>query len=120
MADLLKIAAVLEAAAVVLDANEAEKTAAVTEQRNTVAKDLASKYAQATGEELPGEVASKLAAGDPAVLSAVQSVVEKTAGAVESLGRSSTRPDTKPQPVTREDRRKAAWDRFGGYLTSNQ
>jgi len=118
MADLLKIADVLEKAAAVLDGNEAEKTAADKSTREATAKSLTEKYAAATGEELPQEIAVKLAAGDQEVLKTVQTIVEKTAGVVESLGRSSERSDNTARPVTKPERAKAAWDRFGTFVNS--
>lgn len=119
MADLIKIAAVLEATADFYDAGQAEKTAAETQTRNAKVKDLAQKYASATGEELPQDVAEKLAAGDASVLKTVERIVEKTAGAVESMGRSSERPDPEGnRPTTRQERAKAAWDRMGTFINS--
>jgi hypothetical protein len=118
MADLLKIAEVLEKAAAVIDVHEAEKTAAVKQERQGVVTSLSQKYAAATGEELPQDIAEKLAAGDQAVLKTVQNMVEKTAGAIESLGRSSDRADGTPRPMTKQDRAKAAWDRMGQFLNS--
>lgn len=115
---LLKVADVLEESAKVLDAAEAEKTAAVKTARETAAKAVAAKYAEATGEELPEDVLSKLASSDDGVLSAVQKLVEKTgSSSVESMGRSSEQPATN-RPVSKKEAAQAAWDNFGNFITS--
>jgi len=118
MADLLKIANVLERAAALIDLHEAEKTASIQTERKGVVDALSKKYAAATGEELPQDIAEKLASGDESVLKTVQSIVEKTAGAVESMGRSSERSDGASQPMTKQERAKAAYDRFGQFVNS--
>jgi hypothetical protein len=118
MADLLKIASALDKVADLYDAQTAEKTASEKQTRAAKVKDLSEKYASATGEELPVDVAEKLAAGDESVLKTVEKIVEKTSGAVESLGRSSERPDTSVKPTTKSDRAKAAWDRMGQFLNT--
>ena len=113
---LLKVAEVLEESAKVLDAHEAEKTAAVNNAREAAAKAVAAKYAETTGEELPEDVLTKLASSDSDVLSTVQKLIEKT-GAVESMGRSSEQPAT-TVPSNKKEAAQAAWDTFGNFINS--
>jgi len=114
---LLKTAAVLEAAAEVLDAQEAKTREAVKVARDSAFKSLMTQYAQRTGEELPEEVASKLAASDEATLAVVTQVLTKTAGAVESLGRSSEQTEER-RPTTKKEAADSAWKRFGNFINS--
>lgn len=117
MADLLKIADVLEKTAALLEAEEASKASSDQKARAAQVQSLSARYASATGEELPADLVEKLAKGDDAVLQAVTQVVSKTAESVESLGRSSSLPDSS-HPQTKADRAKAAWDRMGQFLNS--
>lgn len=114
---LLKVADVLEKAAALIDAHEAEKQAAVKRTRAETIKVVSEKWAAATGDELPQNIREKLAAGDDSVLAVVQEMTEKTAGTVESLGRSSERP-AESKPVTKEERKQAAYSSFGRFITS--
>lgn len=116
---LLKVAAVLDEAAKVIDTHEAEKTAAVTKARDEALKSLSDKYTEATGEELPVEVFDKLSSSGEDVLSTVKQLLEKTAGStgVESLGRSGEK-QAQVVPTTKKEAADAAWQRFGNYLTS--
>jgi hypothetical protein len=115
---LLKVADVLEQAAKVLDANEAEKTAAVKQARESAARAVAAKFAEVTGEDLPGDVLTKLASSDGDVLATVQKLLDKKAEeSVESMGHSSDKAASQV-PVTRKDRAQAAWDNFGSYINS--
>lgn len=115
---LLKVAEVLEESAKVFDAHEAEKSAAVKNARESAAKAVAAKYTEATGEELPEDVLSKLASSDDDVLSAVQKLVEKTgSNTVESMGRSSEQSTSKPVG-NKKEAAQAAWDSFGNFINS--
>lgn len=118
MADLLKIADALEKAAAYFDSVEEAHAASVKTAHDATVKDLSAKYTKATGEELPAETLEKLASGDKAVLQTVETVISKTASAVESMGRSSERPGEAPPPQNKQERAKAAWDRFGQFATS--
>lgn len=116
---LLKVAAVLEETAKVIDSHEAEKTAAVKSAREAALKSVADKYAEATGEEIPAEVFDKLSSSGEDVLATVKQLLEKTAGStgVESLGRSSEKSAQK-QPTNKKEAADAAWERFGNYINS--
>lgn len=115
---LLKTAAVLEAAAAVLDEQEAVKQSAVKVARESVLSALSAEYVRTTGEELPSDVLSKLAASDESVLSAVKQVFAKTAGAVETLGGSGG-PDATPKPPsTKKEAADNAWNKFGSFINS--
>lgn len=116
---LLKVATVLDEAAKVVDAHEAEKTAAVKKARESALKIIAAKYAEATGEDLPEDIINKLASSDEDIIGTVQKMVEKTAShnSVESLGRSSEKTSTQ-QPTTKKEAADAAWDRFGTFINS--
>jgi hypothetical protein len=118
MPDLAKVADVLEKAAALLDSHEAERTRVEKQAHEATVKGLTEKYAAATGEELPCEVAEKLALGDPSVLKTVEAVIEKTAGPVESLGRSGVHADGSPHRTTKAERAQAAWDRLGHFINS--
>ena len=114
---LLKVAAVLEETAKVLDTAEAEKTAAVKNARETTVKALATKIAEVTGEEMPEDVLTKLASSDDGVLSAVQKLVEKTgSSAVDSMGQASEQPASRP--MSRQEAAQAAWENFGSFINS--
>lgn len=122
MADslLMKVANVLDRTADVLDSFEAEKTAAVKAARETTMKSLTQRYTEVTGDELPSEVAEKLASADESVLGAVEKLLEKSAGSsgVESMGGSSELPDATPAPKNKKEAAEAAWNRFGNYIVS--
>lgn len=118
---LLKVATVLEQAATVIDTHESEKAAAVKLAREVAFKSMADKFMEATGEELPAEVAEKLASSDEDVITTVKQLLDKTAGSVgtvESLGRSSEKSASK-QPTNKREAAQAAWDRFGEYCINS-
>jgi len=116
---LLKVAAVIEETAKVIDGQESEKAAAVKTAHEAALKSVADKYTEATGEEIPSEVFDKLSSSGEDVLSTVKQLLEKTAGSsgVESLGRSSEKSAQK-QPTNRKEAADAAWERFGTYINS--
>lgn len=113
---LLKVADVLEELGAQIDANEAEKVAAVRKAREETAKGLSQKIAELTGEELSSDVVEKLAASDESVLSAVTKLVEKS-GSVESMGGSSDEP-VEREPRTKKEAVEAAYSRFGAFINS--
>ena len=116
---LLQAAEVLEKAAALIDAQEAEKTAAVNNERTTAIKLLSAKFAEATGEGLSDDMIAKLAASSDDLLTTVQHMVEKTAGAVESMGRSSSvEQDERPAPRNKKEAANASWNSFGKFITS--
>jgi len=116
---LLKTAAVLEAAAAVLDEHESKTRDAVKLAHDTALQALTAQFTHLTGEELPPDVLSKLAESDPALLGAVKQVFAKTAGAVESLGGSGGPVSATPsQPSTKKEAAALAWNSFGNFITS--
>lgn len=116
---LLKTAAVLEAAAAVLDEHEAKTQTAVKLAREGALSSLTAEYTRLTGEELPDDVLKKLAASDESVLGAVKQVFAKTAGAVESLGGSGGPVDSTPKPPsTKKEAADNAWNKFGSFINS--
>lgn len=115
---LLKVAAVLEGVADVLESQEAEKVAADRKARDEAVALVASKYASFTGEELSEEELSKLAASGEA-LSMFRRLVEKTASdSVESLGRSSEHPSAPSRPMSKKEAAQKAWESFGDFINS--
>jgi hypothetical protein len=117
---LLKVAAVLEETAKVIDGHDVEKAAAVKTARDAAMKSVADKYTEATGEEIPPEVFDKLSSAGEDVVSTVRQLLEKTAGStggVESLGRSSEKSAQK-QPTTKREAADAAYERFGNFINS--
>jgi len=114
---LTKVAAVLEAAADHLEAIEAEKASSVNAERLSTVEELAGKYAEATGEEMPATIRQKLADSDKDVVALLKSVVEKQAGIIDSLGSGSSRNDGS-EPKTVKEAAAAAEDRFLSWITS--
>lgn len=114
---LQKVATVLEAAAAHIDAAEAAKIAAVEAEKQTIINTLASKYAEATGEEMPDNVRNKLANADGDVVDLVKSMIEKQASNVDSLGAPSTKKDGNVV-LTKKEAAVAAEERFGNWLIS--
>ncbi len=117
MLDLVKIAAVLDAAADHLDALEAEKTSTVRAERMSHIDKLAETFAQATGEEMSDNVRRKLAESDQDVVSLLKTMVEKQAGMVEPLGGPSNDGDS-AEATTVKEAADAADRRFVAWITS--
>lgn len=117
MLDLEKVAAVLDAAADHLDAINAEKVSNVRAERRNQIEAVAAKYAEATGDVMPESIRQKLAEGSQDVVAFLQTMAEKQAGAVESLGGPSSRDDD-PAPRTTKEAAVAADDRFLNWVMS--
>jgi predicted RNA binding protein with dsRBD fold (UPF0201 family) len=117
MLDLVKIANVLDAAADHLDAIESEKVSSVQAERHAQIDTLASKYAEATGEEMPDSIRQKLASSDKDVVSLINAMVEKQAGRVESLGGPSDKEDP-AAPTSVKEAAEAADDAFLKWICS--
>lgn len=117
MLDLEKVAAVLDAAADHFDAIDAEKVSSARAERMAQIDEVASKYAEATGEEMPDSIRQKLAESPQDVVAFLRSMAEKQAGAVESLGGPSTRDDS-PAPQNKKEAAVAADDRFLNWVMS--
>jgi hypothetical protein len=114
--DSRKIATVLEAAANYVEAVEREKAASADAVKAAVVSKLAAAHATAHGDELPDEVRAKLAGVDPAVLSYVESVLQKAAATADSLGIPVNTDDN--QPSTVKEAADAADKRFETWLLS--
>ena len=117
MLDLTKVANVLDAAADHFDAIEAEKISSANAECQARIDTLASKYADATGEEMPDSIRKKLASSDKDVVALVNSMIEKQAGTVESMGSPSSRGDG-AAPLTVKEASEQAEKRFGDWLVS--
>jgi hypothetical protein len=114
--DPRKIASVLEAAANYVEAIEREKAASVEAARAAVVNKLAAAHANAHGDELPDDVRAKLAGVDPAVLSYVESVLQKAAATADTLGTPVNTDDN--QPTTVKEAADAADEKFANWLLS--
>ena len=114
--DLRKIAAVLEAAANYVEVVEREKAASVENVRRANVDKVAAAHVSALGEEIPDDIRNKLAGVDGAVLSYVESVLSKTASAVDTLGTPAAAEDD--QPHTTKEAADAADKRFLDWLVS--
>lgn len=115
--DLLKVAAACEAAATHLDALEAEKLAAVGAERQSTIDKLATKYSEATGDEMPETIRKKLAESDADVVQLLNSMVDKHAGQVETLGGASSLDDDRT-PTTKKEAAEDADARFLNWIQS--
>lgn len=114
---LRKVAHVLDLTASVLDAQDTEKQAALKTARERSTQELAAKFRDATGDDLPESVLQKLASSDEDVLSTVSRLVASSGGPVESLGSSSEKTGG-ATPMTKAERAKAAYDNFGEFINS--
>jgi hypothetical protein len=115
--DLEKVAAVLDAAADHIDAIDAEKVSSARAERMTQIDEVASKYAEAMGEEMPDTIRQKLAESPQDVVAFLRTMAEKQAGAVESLGGPSSRNDD-PAPRTVKEAADAADQQFLNWVMS--
>ena len=114
--NLSKIATVLEAAADHLDAIEHEKQSSVMAERQSRVDDLANKYAETTGDEMPAEIRAKLATSDKAVVELLDQMVQKHASRIAPLGGPSSDNDDSA-PLTKKEAADAASDRFINWIT---
>jgi len=117
MLNLEKVANVLDAAADHLDAIEAEKVSSAQAIRQERVDELASKYADATGEEMPDSIRAKLANSDKDVVELVTSMLEKQAGELEALGGPSSLNDNSASTTVKEAADQAE-DRFVAWINS--
>lgn len=117
MADLSKLAAVFDAMADYVDANEQQKIAAVESVRKSRIDKIATAHLAANGEEMSDTVRQKLAKTDDASLDYVEELLSKQAGVVDSLG-SGASPDTDHQPKTVKEAADAADERFASWIVS--
>lgn len=112
---MLKVADVLEKVASYIDEREGEKIAAEKTALDNTLRTVSERYTAVTGEQLSAEELNKLAA-DATALTTVQKMLDKTGGAVESLGRPSRTAVAARIPVGKEEARKQAFDRFASFL----
>jgi len=115
--NLVKVAAVLEAAADHFDALEEEQAATGRAERQARIDALADKYAEATGEEMPVPLRAKLAESDKDVVELITSMATKQASAIEALGAPSVR-GAEGAPRTVKEAADQAGDRFLNWLMS--
>lgn len=116
MANLAKLAAVLDAMADYVDENESRKVAAVEGARKARLDKIATAHLAANGEELSDGDRQKLAKADDAALDYIESQLVKQAGVVDSLGAGTTSDD--PQPQTVKEAADAADERFLKFILS--
>lgn len=117
MADLQKLANVIDAFADYVDENESKKTAAVETARKTRLDKIASAHLTANGEEMTDIDRQKLAKADDATLDYIESQLSKQAGVVDSLGAGAS-PEPDSQPKTVKEAASAADERFLTWITS--
>lgn len=117
MADLAKIAAVFDAMAEYVDANEREKTAVVENARKSRIDKIAAAHVATHGEEMPEAVRQKLAKADDAALEYVEDLLSKQGGVIEPLGAGAL-PELDTNHKTVKEAADAADDRFLSWITS--
>jgi hypothetical protein len=117
MANLTKLANVIDAFADYVDENETKKLAAVEGARKARLDKIASAHLAANGEELSDVDRQKLAKADDSALDYIETQLVKQAGTVDSLGAGAT-PDNDMQPKTVKEAADAADDRFLTWITS--
>lgn len=116
MANLEKIATVLELTAEYVEQVEREKQANVAAERVARLDKIAAAHLAAHGEEMPETARQKLAKTDIGTLDIVEDLLKKQAGAVESLGGPAH--DETPIPRTIKEAADAADNRFLSWITS--
>lgn len=116
MANLEKIANVLDLAAEYVDQIEREKQAARDGAHKARLDKIASVHRAAHGEDLPDTVRQKLAKTDAGTLDAIEELLQKQAGAVDSLG-GPVNDDPAPTPSIKEAA-DAADQRFLNWIQS--
>ena len=116
MADLNAVADVLEKTAVLLDAIDSEKQAAIRTEREQLLSVMCSKYSEATGEEVSDAMKEKLANANTDVISLIEKLAESSPGN-EELGSPSDRKDP-AAPQTIKEASVAADDQFLDWVLS--
>jgi hypothetical protein len=115
MANLVKVAAVLEAFADYYEQNEREKTSATEATRAARIQKIAAAHLAAHGEEMTDVARQKLAHTDDASLDVVEELLGKQAGVVAPLGAGAD-PDPDTQPRTVKEAADAADERFKAWI----
>lgn len=116
MADLMKVAAVLDAAADYYEQNERTKLAAVDAARTSRIDKIATLHVATHGEEMSTVERQKLAKTDDASLDYVEELLTKQSGAVTPLGAGVTSDDSTPK--TTKQAAEDADDRFLNWIKS--
>lgn len=116
MANLEKIANVLDLAAEYVETVEREKQASVDSARKARLDKIAAAHLVAHGEEMPESARQKLAHTDPGTLDLVEDLLKKQGGVVEALGGPAH--DESPVPKTIKEAADAADQRFLSWITS--
>jgi hypothetical protein len=116
VADLLKVAAVLEAAADYYEENEREKTSASESVRAARLDKIAAAHLATHGEEMSNVERAKLAKADDGVLDYIEGSLTKHAGNVTPLG-AGVDPENRP-PQTVKEAAADADSRFLSWITS--
>lgn len=114
MADLLKVAAVLDAAADYYEQNERARTAAVDAARTSRIDKIAALHVATHGEEMPDVARQKLAKTDDASLDYVEELLTKQAGIVTPLGAGVVPDESTPKTV--KEAADAADERFLKFI----
>lgn len=116
MADLNKIANVLEAAAEYIEEREREKTSAITSARAARLDKIAAAHLATHGEEMPVAARQKLATTDDATLDVIEDLLAKQAGVVAPLGGGVDADNESPRTV--KEAADAADERFKNWIVS--
>lgn len=116
MADLNKVAAVLEAAADYYEQNEREKTSATEAVRIARLDKIAAAHLATHGEEMPDTVRHKLAKTDDSSLDVIEELLAKQAGTLSPLGEGASSDD--PSPKTVKEASSDADERFVNWIVS--
>lgn len=107
----LAVADVLEKVANYIEAHESEKRAEVQAVRSKLVSSIREKVSATTGEDLPEDVAGKLAQADPVVLSTLEKLA--LSSDPETLGSPSSRPsNTNPSSLSVKEQVKLAEERL--------
>lgn len=103
MANLEKIANVLELTAEYVEQVEREKQAAADGARKARLDKIAAAHLAAHGEEMAETARQKLAKTDAATLDVVEELLQKQAGAVESMGGPARDEDLNTKQASKPD-----------------
>lgn len=117
VANLNKLAAVLDAMADYVDENETKKIAAVEGARKSRLDKIAAAHLSSHGEEMSDLDRQKLAKADDAALDYVENLLTKQGGVVDSLG-AGVSPDNDVAPTTNKEAADAADKRFVDWIVS--
>lgn len=113
MANLEKIANVLDLMAEYVEKNEREKQASIDHERKTRLDKIAAAHLVAHGEEMPEAARQKLAKTDLGTLDLVEDLLKKQGGVVEALG-GPAHDDVTTKQASPQD----ADERFLNWITS--